>query len=196
MRLDVRTLASSLTTAPTIGVKAQLVRIVPTAALATHSPPDFLYTSGKPGRCNPAAVECVYFSEDETTALAEYWRTWRGLRGAHQPRTLFTAEVAIRHVLDLADPRTLAHLGLTAADLHTPWRNARRPTVTQRLGQAVSLQTRIAAIRYPCDAGHERIGDVSSPADPCNVVIFRSNVSTPDRVSILGPGRKALQRWP
>src|SRR5271165_1478555 len=31
-------------------------------------PPDFLYASKRAGRYNPAGVECVYWSEKETTA--------------------------------------------------------------------------------------------------------------------------------
>jgi len=96
-----------------------------------------------------------------------------------------------------------AHLGLTRAHLNVPWREARMPTVTQRLGHAISLQTLVAAVRYPSDAGYERIGDLSKGAVPdpslvtgVNVVVFRSSIRAPDRVRILGPTGKALQRWP
>ena len=41
-------------------------------ALNVHSPPDFLFTSGKPNRFNIGGVDCLYMAEDESTALEEY----------------------------------------------------------------------------------------------------------------------------
>lgn len=64
--------AFALATAPTISLQCELARLVSFAALNQKTPPAFLYTSGKPGRFNPADVDCVYFSESEETARAEY----------------------------------------------------------------------------------------------------------------------------
>jgi len=200
---DVASFAHALSTAPTISLNAVLVRIVPGLALARRVPPNFLYTSGKPNRFNPAGVGCVYFSEDEETALGEYRRAWRGTPGEHQPRTTFYADVTIRRVLDLTEVSTASQLGITRADLHAPWRGARVLTVTQRLGHAISLQARVVGIRYPSDAAYERIGDLSGGTLPdpslitgANVVVFLQNVRAPDRLRILGPTRRPLQRWP
>jgi tRNA (Thr-GGU) A37 N-methylase len=61
-----------------VSLKRIVVRLIPRDWLEERHPPDFLFTSGKPGRFNPAGVECVYFSEEETTAEVEYLRLWAG----------------------------------------------------------------------------------------------------------------------
>jgi hypothetical protein len=74
-----------LASVPVFELRATLARIVPLGDLVKNSPPDFLFTSGKPNRFNPAGIECVYFSEDEATAGLEYARQWVGLRAGKQP---------------------------------------------------------------------------------------------------------------
>jgi hypothetical protein len=69
----------TLETVPVIELRATLARMVPLRDLVKNAPPDFLFTSGKPNRYNPAGIECVYFSEDESTARLEYTRKWRNL---------------------------------------------------------------------------------------------------------------------
>jgi len=46
-------------------LRLTLVRCVALIPLTAAGSPDYLFTSGKPGRFNPAGVACVYFSEDE-----------------------------------------------------------------------------------------------------------------------------------
>lgn len=187
---DVGSFAHALTTIATVSLRARLVRIVPNVSLGRSTPPNFLFTSGKPNRFNRAGVECVYFSEDEPTALAEYLRYWRGTKGEHQPRTTFYADVRVRRAIDLTDAATLSQLGLTAADLHVGWRGVRSPTATQMLGHAVSVQTNVSAIRYPSDVAH------AAGATGANVVVFRLSLRAPDKLRILGPTRTPLQTWP
>jgi RES domain-containing protein len=187
---DLGSFAHALITVATVSVRAQLVRIVPNAWLSRTTPPNFLFASGKPNRFNPPGVECIYFSEDDDTALNEYLRQWRGTKGLHQPRTTFYADVRVARVVDLTDAPTLSHLGLTPAALHEPWRTALAPTATQTLGHAVSLQTHVSAIRYPSDAAHM----VGVPGT--NVVVFRAPMRSPDRLRVLGPTRRPLQSWP
>ena len=75
-------------------------------------------------------------------------------------------------------------------DLRTPWVGARKPTVAQCLGEAVSQQATIAAIRFPSDAARAKgLGGA-------NVVVFRDCLRRPDFVRILGPTQKPLQQWP
>src|SRR5450759_3057313 len=83
-----------------------LPRIVPEFCLHSGATPDFLYTSGKPNRFNPQDVLCVYFSEDEPTALEEYLRPLRGTPAEFQPRTTYFARVSLANVLDLKDDAT------------------------------------------------------------------------------------------
>jgi len=148
---------------------------------------DYLFISGKPNRFNTAGVNCVYFAEDEPTAAVEYERHTRPLK---QPFATYFAEVEFAAVLDLCSPTTAKALGLTARDLQANWVRAKRPTATQLLGEAVSQQIRIAAIRFPSDAARK------NGFTGANVVIFYDSMLSPDYVHILGPTRKPLQEWP
>ena len=110
--------------------------------------------------------------------------------GQRQPFATYSASVRLRRVLDLCDAGTLSELGLKVGDLRAPWVGARKPTVTQSLGEAVSQQADISAIRFPSDAARKR--DFAG----ANVVIFQECVKHPDHVHILGPTKKPLQKWP
>ncbi|MDD2708070.1 MAG: RES family NAD+ phosphorylase [Verrucomicrobiae bacterium] len=174
----------------TIRLQTTLVRIVPHAELAKHAPPDFLMTSGKPNRLNPPGIECVYFSEDETTANKEFERPWKGLHAAKQPKVTFFADVRLDRVLDLTQTKNIETLKISTRDLHMPWRGRREPTLMQQLGQTVCSFSRISAIRFPSDAMS------ADDLDGCNVVIYRRNVVEPDSVIIRGHSKKSLQKWP
>src|SRR5205823_3948484 len=61
--------------APLRRVEGTLVRAVKAAALyrsGEPASPNFLFTSGKQNRFNLSGTECLYWSEAEATALAEY----------------------------------------------------------------------------------------------------------------------------
>src|SRR5439155_4872584 len=122
----------------------------------------------------------------EATAAVEYARH----HTVQQPFVTYFAEAHLRRVLDLCSAETLNALGLSARDLAVPWVGARRPKVTQLLGEIVSHEGLITAIRFPSDAAR------SKRFSGANVVIFRDCVRRPDYVRILGPGKKPLQRWP
>ena len=181
--------AFALATAPTISLQCELARLVSFAALNQKTPPAFLYASGKPGRFNTPDVDCVYFSESEETARAEYEAAFRGLPSRRQPRTTYFARVRLAHVLDLVNPGALSHLAIDQRAVHAVWRGADRPTVTQLLGELVSRQDRVSAIRYPSvaalDAGFEG----------ANVVIFRASLAAGDFVEVIGPDDASLDRW-
>lgn len=132
-RLDLDRL---LQRAPARHMERRLVRCVPQLAFSRRRLPSFLYTSGRPNRCNPAGVDCLYFSETEATAEAEYRATWRGLPAEHQPRLTYTARVHLRAVLDLGDRKVVDALCLSAADWEASWRLARVPTRLQEIGRA------------------------------------------------------------
>ena len=163
-----------------------LERIVERRVLESRRPPDFLFTSGRPNRYNPAGVECVYFSADGATAGAEFDRYWQGKT---TQRVLYFCRASAR-VLDLTDVNVRATLGLHEADLFGPWRLAASPTVTQRLGFVVAGQRRFAGIRFPSDAAQER-GFTGS-----NLVFFRSALAAPARIEIFDDAGQLLQAWP
>jgi RES domain-containing protein len=188
LKHDLASLKASLATAPAIGVKAKLTRLVPQLDLG--SSPDWLFTSGRPNRYNPAGVECVYFAEAREVAQAEYDSYWSGTASVDQPVTTYYAEVALQCILDLTDVATLKALKVDANDLLKNWRRAKRKTLTQLLGQAVNETARFSAIRYPSKAAAGRGGAGA------NLVIFRACVRPPDSVSILGPTSLPLQKWP
>ncbi|MBM3831841.1 MAG: RES domain-containing protein [Verrucomicrobia bacterium] len=181
-----------LSKAPTSRVEGTLVRAVAAAALfpgGEPASPDFLFTSGKPNRFNLSGVECLYFSESEATALAEYRRQFQGFeRRGKQPVTLFFAEVRLQHALDLVDAETRRILGVTLEDLASNWGYGLPPTTAQRLGEAVAAQTRVSAIRY------RSVAAIKAGTAGFNVVIFKPNVRAPDFVQILGPTKKPLQK--
>ena len=187
-RLDA--IARGLALAPRITVQATLARRAPLADLSNLIPPDFLYTSRRANRFNPAGTECLYFSKDEDTARLEHERYWAGLAGSKQPFVTFFARVRLQSVLDLTAPLTLSILKLRPEELHQDWRKATNLTKTQLLGLAIATRTRISAIQYPSDAA-SAAGSVGT-----NLVIFRAAVREPDYVKILGPKKQALQHWP
>jgi RES domain-containing protein len=135
---------------------------------------------GRPGRCNPRDVDCLYFSETERVADLEYRRRFAGIGAATEPRLTFFAEVDLKHVVDLSRPAVLKTLGILADDVFAAWRSVSSPTRLQRLGFAVSMQRRVSAIRFPSDACR-RAGTRG-----WNVVIFPAAIVTPSRLGILG----------
>jgi RES domain-containing protein len=171
-------------------MRRRLVRCVPALDFLEGSPPKYLYTSGRPGRCNPRGVECLYFSETEQLADLEYRRWFAGTGSATEPRLVFFAEVDLRRIVDLSRPRVLKALALLAEDLLQPWRTVPSPTRLQKLGRAISTQRRIAAVRYPSDAGR-RAG-----VNGWNVAIFPEAVTAPSRLRILGRSGTALEELP
>lgn len=182
-----RDLGALVETAPTRPMARWLYRCVPFLAYSRGEPPSFLYTSGRPNRCNPRGVACLYLSEDQSTADREYRRQWQGTPAERQPRLVFQARVRFRHVLDLEKAETLEALGLEPADLVAPWRG-RPVTRLQRIGQAVSRQSRVAAIRYPSTA---RKGSTA-----WNVAIFPEALEPPDQVEIRGDSETPLEVLP
>lgn len=181
-------IASRLRQAPLITVQATLVRCVALQPLAGAGAPDYLLTSGRANRYNPAGIACVYFSADEPTARAEYGR--RLGRSAFQPVGTYFARINLARVLDLTDAATRKALGFSGRDMSVAWQRAKQPTRGQLLGLAVSQQGDIAAIRFPSDAAAAR-GQAG-----VNFVVFRDCVRAPDSVEILGPTSKPLQKWP
>ena len=173
--------------APVRELQATLIRRVPLLAMTDSPALDFLFTSGKAYRFNTRGVWCVYFAQDEATAAAEYERHNTGRR---QPFVTYFAEVRLRRVIDLCSSDTLSALAITGRDLRAPWVGARKPTAAQNLGEAVSRQTSVTALRFPSDAARMK-GFAGA-----NVVIFRDCVRRPDHIHILGPTKKPLQKWP
>jgi RES domain-containing protein len=161
-------------------------RIVERQMLESRTPPDFLFTSGRPGRYNPAGLFCLYASEDATTAGAEFERYWAGLP---VQQVLYFCRVT-GSVLDLADPVVRRALGLKRSDLFTPWRGRKRLTLSQRLGVVLGAQTRFIGVRFPSDAAQER-GFVGH-----NIVVFRDAITLPGSVVITDDCGRRLQTWP
>lgn len=189
MKHNLASLKAALAAAPALSVKANtLARLVPQLALGAS--PNWLFTSGKPNRYNPAGVNCVYFAETREVAQEEYDGCWKGLAGANQPVTTYFAEAKLRRVLDLTDRPTLKALGMDVKDLFKNWRRTKHPTITQLLGQAVSETRLFSAIRFPSKAavacGHAGV----------NLVVFQDCIRPPDSIRILGPDSKPLQEWP
>lgn len=176
--------------APRISVRETLVRRVALCSLISNTPPDFLYTSGKSGRYNPAGVLCVYFSEAEDTVRLEYERLWAGTIGSKQPFVTYFARIKLDNVLDLSSNATAKALKLRPQDLRKEWRNATSLTETQKLGLVVATRTPISAVRFPSDPA------ASAGKPGSNLVIFRQKVRRPDYVKILGPDKAPLQTWP
>lgn len=174
---------------PTRPMRRRLVRCVAALDFLEGMPPRFLYTSGRPGRCNPRGVDCLYFSETERVADLEYRRRFAGVAPA-EPRLTFSAQVDLKHVVDLSKPPTLRVLRLSTEDLFGPWRGASSATRLQRLGHAISAQRRIEAIRFPSDACRR------ARTKGWNLAIFPSALAVPSSVRILGRSGTALEELP
>jgi hypothetical protein len=95
-------LAECLMRVSTRRMRRRLVRCVPALDFPESSPPSFVCTSGRPNRCNPPGVDCLYFSETERVATLEYRGMFAGTIAANDPKLTFVAEVDLRHVVDLA----------------------------------------------------------------------------------------------
>jgi RES domain-containing protein len=171
-------------------MQRRLFRCVPFFAYERGDPPSFLYTSGRPNRCNPRGVNCLYFSEETRTADAEYRLVWRGTPAEHQPKITFRALVSFRRVLDLENSQARRTLSLRNEDFFENWRLKPAPTRLQELGGAISRQRSIVALRYP-SAAAKRLGKPG-----WNVAIFPSGLAVPDRLEILGDSTVPLEVLP
>lgn len=183
-------LAKLLEAVPTRSMRRRLVRCVAALDFLEGSPPRYLYTSGRPGRCNPRDVDCLYFSETERVADLEYRRRFAGIAAATEPRLTFFAQVDLKHVVDLSRPTVLRALGVSADEIFASWRGLSGPTRLQQLGLAVSRQRRVSAIRFASDACR-RAGTKG-----WNVAIFPDAIITPSRVRILGKSGASLEELP
>ncbi len=86
MKNNLASLEALLRKAPAVNVRTKLTRLVPELDLGPS--PNWLFTSGKPNRYNPAGVDCVYFGETREVAQSEYDNYWKRLAGADQPVTI------------------------------------------------------------------------------------------------------------
>jgi hypothetical protein len=169
-------------------MRRRLVRCVPALDFLEGRPPTYLFTSGRPNRCNPRSIECLYFSETERVANIEYQRAFMGTGAANEPKITFTADVDLRRIIDLEKPNVRSILDLSTADLFEPWRGAASPTRLQRLGLAISRQRIVSAIRYPSDACRQ------AGTQGWNVAIFPEAVVAPSGLRILGRSGTVLER--
>jgi len=123
-----------------------LARYVPNKAFKKGTPPSYLYASGNLNRCNPEGVFCLYFGEGPETARAEFDSYYK------RPLTElgYYARVRLKAILDLTDARTRAHFGLKESDFSRSYVTRSGELIPlQKIGQAVSRQRKITAIRYP-----------------------------------------------
>lgn len=158
----------------------------PFVELCRNNPPDWLFCSCEAARYNPKNVACVYFADGGRTARAEHACNEES---DVQPIVFFTAEVSLRHVLDLTNSKVLKMIGLRKAHLFEDWER-KKTAVTQRLGAIIAKHKKFNAIIFPSAAAKEA-GFAGK-----NIVIFRDSIRRPDSVKIVGPTKKALQRWP
>ena len=147
---------------------------------------ELLVHLGRPNRCNPRGVRCLYLAEDRETALAEYEKYWPDL----QPELIFHGEFRAEAILDLGNPASAAHFNLEERDFFAPFRLEASPTGLQCLGETISLQSRIVAMRFPSETRHA-LGETGY-----NLVIFQESMHSPDSLRILSPGNTSLEDWP
>ncbi len=167
----------------------RVVRCVPQLPFDRGRPPSYFFTSGNAARCNPAGVECLYFSEEEATANAEYRRSWKGMPAEHQPKLIYFAKLHLASILDLADPQVVHRLHLTDHDLYGSWLR-RGQTRLQRLGRAISAQRKISAVRFPSAAAK------AEGMTGWNIAIFKAALTAPDGIEILGDVLEPIQVLP
>ncbi len=162
-----------------------LTRIVPYLSYRDSEKPSFLFTSGRPNRCNPSELHCIYLSQTKTTAQAEY--------DAHdkdptQPTLTYHGRLQATRIVDLEDPDLRSRFRIPDEDFRSSFYLGTLDL--QRLGKAISVQKRIAAIRYPSRAMNE-VGKKEF-----NLAIFPSAIAAPDSLAIYGQGKEILEEWP
>ncbi len=167
--------------------KSQLLaRYVPHAAFKKGTPPTYLYASCDMGRCNPQGISCIYFGEGPEAARAEFDLYYK------KPLTElgFYARTQLKAILDLEEPATRKHFGLSEKDFTRTYAPKSGELIPlQEIGLAVSRQTRITAIRFPSNAMRKL------NQSGFNVVIFQNLVSDPDFLEIIEEN-KSVEKWP
>jgi len=108
------------------------------------------------------SFDSIYLAWDAVTAFAEVQALILLSIGRMQaltpPWVVVTVNGVVSGVLDLTDPRILAHLGTNEQELTGSWEAGTEPP-TQRLGRAVFESGRIVGIKYPSvkDRGGENL---------------------------------------
>ena len=93
----------------TVSVKEKkLYRAV--AQLSFEKRRQYLFTSGRRNRCNPAGVLCVYMADDRDTALTDD-KDYTDL-GNIEPCVLYTGRLTSGALIDLEDPTIRDHSDL------------------------------------------------------------------------------------
>ncbi|OYW17693.1 MAG: hypothetical protein B7Z52_06340, partial [Burkholderiales bacterium 12-64-5] len=110
---------SLLASAPTRPFKGRLLRAV--AQLSFETSGQYLFTSSRRNRCNPAGIECIYLAEDRDTAQTEFDKYYTD-EDDHQPCLTFTGDFEAAAILDLGDAATCNHLKLDDADFYGAFR--------------------------------------------------------------------------
>jgi hypothetical protein len=183
-------IAEILTRVRTCSIEAIVVRCVPQINFMEHKPPVYLFTSFRRGRCNPTGVACIYFSEDEETADAEYRSLWAGTEAENQPKLIFRANIRLSRVLDLGMSDVRESFGISDRDLFDPWRRIKDDTLLQAIGRSINEQTNIAAMRFQSNAARQY------GFDGWNIAIFKETLRSPEKVTILGNTNVPLESWP
>ena len=159
------------------------------AQLSFETSRQYLFTSGRRNRCNPAGVLCIYMADDRDTALIEYDKYYTDL-GNIEPCVVYTGRLTGAAMIDLEDPAVRNHFGLTNADFFTAFRTNPAETPLEKLGRAITRQSKISAIRFPSDAMH------AQSRDGYNIAVFKDALQNPDRLQVIGPNDIVLEDWP
>ena len=175
-------------TVSTVSVKQKkLYRAI--AQLSFEKSRQYLFTSGKRNRCNPAGVLCIYMADDRDTALTEYDKYYTDL-GNIEPCVVYTGRLTSTAMIDLEDPAVRDHFGLTNADFFSAFRTNPAETQLDKLGRVITRQSKINAIRFPSDAMH------AQSRDGYNIAVFKDALQNPDRLQVIGPNDIVLEDWP
>lgn len=176
-----------LAIAPTRLFSGKLLRAV--AQMSFDMSRQYLFTSAKRNRCNPAGVDCIYLAEDRDTAQSEYDKYFTDV-GDHQPCLTFTGHLKAAAIIDLGDAATCTYLGLDEANFYGAFRTRTDETRLEALGRAVARQKSICAIRFPSEAMN------AESKTGLNFAVFKAALAAPDSLIILGPAGASLDKWP
>jgi hypothetical protein len=158
-----------LESAPKTGFKGILIRCVAQGVFGRSKPPSYLFTSGKPARCNPKGTYCL---------------------PAPQPFITFSGKLEVKEIVDLAEPAIQSHFGFGRDDFFKSYRLKSLLTPLQCLGLEISKQMSVAGMRFPSAACHEA-GTAGH-----NFVLYKNSFALPDSLEILGERRTILAKWP
>jgi RES domain-containing protein len=154
--------------------------------------PEFLRSSNREYRFNPAGIRTLYLGEGEWTATAET-KQHPGLLGfafePSVPDVIFHVNVEASAILDLTDEKVISAFSTTRAELLENWRLTSPNAPTQILGKAAFDSGLFEGLRYQ-SSPMQKTGEEGH----C-LLLFRDRKKSSSIVSLHDPDKVFTESW-